>query len=326
MEQRDSALLSDQTSSPLMLKTSSKKFKKALEIARKASASNANIFILGESGVGKEVLSRYIHHHSERCDKPFIAVNCHAFSETLLESELFGHEKGSFTGALERRIGRFEAAHNGTLFLDEIGDTSLDTQVKLLRTIENKKIERIGNNQAIAINFRLICATNRDIYKMVAKQIFRKDLFYRISTITVEIPPLRERKGDLPELINFFLQKVQNDLKKEIKVIEPKVMRFLLNYHYPGNVRELKNIVERLVVLSDNGVVRAEEIADIKSTGSLTQYGKNIKTLKQFRSETEATYIQEVLNLCNYNRTETAKKLDISRRQLFNKLIEYGLK
>jgi len=239
---------------------------------------------------------------------------------------LFGHEKGAFTGALERRIGRFEAAQDGTLFLDEIGDTSFDTQIKLLRTIENKKIERIGSNQSIDVNFRLICATNRDIYQMVAEGTFREDLFYRISTITVEIPPLRERKEDLPELINFFFKKTQNELKKDIEVIESGVMRFLLNYHYPGNVRELKNIVERLVVLSDNGVVRAEDIPDIKSTRNLTQSGQRIKTLKEFRRETESEYIQEILKICNYSMTETAKKLGISRRQLFNKLTEYDLR
>ncbi len=207
LEHRNSALLTDQINPKFMLHTLSEKFQKALDIARKASASNANILILGESGVGKEVFSRYIHQHSDRSEEPFVAVNCHAFSQTLLESELFGHEKGAFTGALERRIGRFEAAHDGTLFLDEIGDTSFDTQVKLLRTIENRKIERIGSNQSIDVNFRLICATNRDVYQMVKENIFREDLFYRISTITVEIPPLRERKEDLPELVGFSLKR-----------------------------------------------------------------------------------------------------------------------
>lgn len=326
LEHKSSLLLTDQASSQFMLNTSNEGFQKALEIARKASASNVNILILGESGVGKEVFARYMHSHSDRKTEPFIAVNCHAFSETLLESELFGHEKGAFTGALDRRIGRFEAAKDGTLFLDEIGDTSFDTQIKLLRTIENRKIERIGSNQLIDVNFRLICATNRDIYQMIAEGAFREDLFYRISTITVEIPPLRERREDLPELINFFFKKTQNELKKDIETVETGVMRFLLNYHYPGNVRELKNIVERLVVLSDNGVVRAEDIPDIKNVGNLTEYGHRIKTLKEFRRETESEYIQEILKLSNYSMTETANKLGISRRQLFNKLTEYGLR
>ncbi|MCG8540545.1 MAG: sigma-54 dependent transcriptional regulator [Clostridia bacterium] len=320
------ALLTEQRNPKFMLNTSNEKFKKTLEVARKASVSNANILILGESGVGKEVFSRYIHYHSKRRDKPFIAVNCHAFSETLLESELFGHEKGAFTGALERRIGRFEAAHDGTLFLDEIGDTSFDTQIKLLRTIEDKKIERIGSNQSIDINFRLICATNQDIYQMVADNNFREDLFYRISTITIKIPPLRERKEDLPELIDFFFKKIQNELKKDIELIEPEVMRFLLNYHYPGNIRELKNIVERLVVLSDKGTVRTEDISDIKSVKNLTSKGDRIKGLKEFRRQVESEYIQDILQVCNYNMTETSKVLGISRRQLFNKLNEYGLR
>lgn len=326
LQNKNSALLKDQADLQFMLDTSNERFKKILDIARKAAASNVNILILGESGVGKEVFARYIHRCSDRNTEPFVPVNCHAFSETLLESELFGHEKGAFTGAHERRIGRFEASHEGTLFLDEIGDTSLDTQVKLLRTIENKKIERIGSNKSIDVNFRLICATNRDIYKMVTDESFREDLFYRISTIVVEIPSLRDRREDLPQLINFFFKKAQDDLKKDIMTIESDVMRFLLNYHYPGNVRELKNIVERLVVLSDNGVVKAEDIPDMRGTLNSSQYSEVIKTLKEFRSEAESGYIQEVLKVCNYNMTETAKKLGISRRQLFNKLTEYDLR
>ena len=326
LQNKNSVLLTDQANLQFMLDTSNERFKKTLDIARKAAASSVNILILGESGVGKEVFARYIHRCSERDKEPFVAVNCHAFSETLLESELFGHEKGAFTGAHERRIGRFEAAHEGTLFLDEIGDTSLDTQVKLLRTIENKKIERIGSNKSIDVDFRLICATNRDIYKMVTDNSFREDLFYRISTIIVEIPPLRDRREDLPELINFFFKKTQDDLKKNIVKIEPDAMRFLLNYHYPGNVRELKNIVERLVVLSDRGVVRAEDMPDMRGTLTSGHDSEGIKTLKEFRSEVESGYIQEILKVCNYNMTETAKKLGISRRQLFNKLTEYGLR
>ncbi len=326
LQNKNSALLTDQESLQFMLDTSNERFKRTLDIAKKAAESNVNILILGESGAGKEVFARYIHKCSERNTDPFVAVNCHAFSEALLESELFGHEKGSFTGAHERRIGRFEAAHEGTLFLDEIGDTSLEIQVKLLRTIENKKIERIGSNKSIDVNFRLICATNRNIYRMVAENSFREDLFYRISTIVVEVPALRERREDLPELINFFFKKAQNDLKKDIIKIEPDVMRFLLNYHYPGNVRELKNIVERLVVLSDKGIVRTEDIADMRGRINFLQGNEDIKTLKEFRSEAESSYIQEILKICNYNMTETAKKLGISRRQLFNKLTEYGLR
>ncbi|QEK11625.1 sigma-54-dependent Fis family transcriptional regulator [Crassaminicella thermophila] len=323
---KNSTLIKDKSTFPFILETSSERFKKVLDIGRKVANSNANVLILGESGVGKEVFARYIHQNSDRNSEIFVAVNCHAFSETLLESELFGHEKGAFTGAHERRIGRFEAAHEGTLFLDEIGDTSLETQVKLLRTIENKKIERIGSNKLIDVDFRLICATNRDIYKMVADSLFREDLFYRISTITVEIPPLRERREDLPKLINFFFKKAEFEFKKEIRRVEADVMRFLLNYHYPGNVRELKNIVERLVILSDNGIVKVEDIPEKKGVLNFSLDSEKIKTLKEFRREAETEYIQSILTLCNYNMTETAKKLGISRRQLFNKLTEYGLR
>ncbi|KDR94983.1 DNA-binding transcriptional response regulator, NtrC family, contains REC, AAA-type ATPase, and a Fis-type DNA-binding domains [Peptoclostridium litorale DSM 5388] len=243
-----------------MLDTKSPKFKRAIEIAQKAAVSNVNILILGESGVGKEVFAKYIHSCSERKEGHFIAVNCHALSESLLESELFGHEKGAFTGAMEKKKGKFEAAHDGTLFLDEIGDATLSTQVKLLRTIENKRIERIGSNRSIDVNFRLVCATNKELEKAIREGEFREDLFYRISTITIEIPPLRERKEDIPKLIEFFFGKSKVEMKKDITEIEEGVMNFLILHDYPGNVRELKNIVERLVVLSEGGVVREADI------------------------------------------------------------------
>ncbi len=326
IKQKDLDLITGDTNGEFMLETANERFKNVLDIGRKAADSNVNILILGESGVGKEVFARYIHQNSNRNKYPFVAVNCHAFSETLLESELFGHEKGAFTGAYERRIGRFEAADEGTLFLDEIGDTSPEIQVKLLRTLENKKIERIGSNKIININFRLICATNRNIYEMVAKNCFREDLFYRISTITVEIPPLRDRREDLPKLIDFFFKKAELELKKDIKKIESDVMKFLLNYHYPGNVRELKNIIERLVVLSDQGIVRANYIQDSNGLINSRTSLEKVKPLKEFRKEVETDYIKKILILCNYNKNETAKKLGISRRQLFNKLNEYGLR
>ncbi|WDV47993.1 sigma-54 dependent transcriptional regulator [Clostridiaceae bacterium M8S5] len=324
--QQNKLALDDQIDYNFMLNTSSESFRKALNIVKKASESNINILILGESGVGKEVFAKYIHQCSNRRKHPFMAVNCHAFSESLLESELFGHEKGAFTGALERRIGRFEAANDGTLFLDEIGDTPYNTQVKLLRTLENKKIERIGSNQAIDVDFRLICATNQNLYNMINDGIFREDLFYRISNIIVEIPPLRDRKEDLPELIDFFFNKTKKDLKKNISKVETGVMKFLLNYNYPGNIRELSNIIERLVVLSDKGIVRYDDIPNIKYNSNETKSIDHIQTLKEFRNEKESAYIEKILSICNYNMTLTASKLGISRRQLFNKLTEYNLR
>jgi len=315
-----------------MMESKNAKLQEAIRIIESAADSNANILLLGESGVGKEVFANYIHKLSERNDNPFVAVNCHAFSESLLESELFGHEKGAFTGATDRRIGRFEAAHEGTLFLDEIGDTSLSTQAKLLRSLEAKRIERIGSNVSIDVDFRLVSATNRDLNTMVADQSFREDLFYRLSTITVTLPPLRERREDIPDLAAFFLKKAQLDMKKDILEVEDQVWNFLENYDYPGNIRELKNIIERFVVLARQGIISAKDIpSGYKDTSSPKPEisGQNIShtiPLREFRKDAETTYIQRVLEQNNYNMTQTSKVLGISRRQLFNKITEYDIK
>ena len=326
LENENEVLKSLRPSVDFMVNTKSRKLQKVLDIAEKAAKSNINILILGESGVGKEVMADYIHDCSDRRDRCSIAVSCHALSENMLESELFGHEKGSFTGAIERRKGRFEAAHGGTLFLDEIGEISLNTQAKLLRVIETKKIERIGSNKAIDVDFRLICATNRDLHKAVEEGSFREDLFFRISSITIDIPPLRERKEDLPDLIRFFVKESEKDLKKKINHIEAGVMEYLLAYDYPGNIRELKNIIERLVVLSADGTIRTSGLPEPSQSGRLSQKPEIIKPLKDVRKEFEARYIEEVLDQCDQNISEAAKKLNVSRRQLFNKVTEYGLK
>lgn len=308
-----------------VLETKNEEFQKAIDIAEKAADSNVNVLILGESGVGKEVLARHVHNCSSRKGRHFMAVNCHAFADNLLESELFGHEKGAFTGAIEKRKGRFEAAHGGTLFLDEIGDIPLNTQAKLLRTIETKKIERIGSNHSIETDFRLISATNKNLNEEIIQGRFRDDLFYRISTITIEIPPLRERKEDLDILIEFFLEKSKVDLKKKILHIEKGVKEFLYSYNYPGNIRELKNIIERLVVLSENGVIRE---SDLPKNGQNHIYSdfNIIRPLRDVRKEIEQHYIAKALQKYQYNISETARKLQISRRQLTNKINEYGLK
>lgn len=340
LENDNEIFKNQQKNSKYMLNTNNKKFIKIINMAEKAANSNVNILILGDSGVGKEVFAKYIHSCSERKDRHFLAVNCHAFSDNLLESELFGHEKGAFTGAIEQRKGRFEAAHGGTLFLDEIGDISLSTQVKLLRTIETKKVERIGSNKTMDVDFRLISATNKDIQKSISNGEFREDLFYRISTIIIEIPPLRDRKEDLPNLIEFFLEKSKLELKKQIHTIEKKVMERLLSYDYPGNVRELKNIIERLVVLSENGIIkdidlskyRVDSERDTKSREEKIDNNKEveeiqrIRSLKDIRSEAEAKYIKKALEISGNNVTEAARKLSISRRQLFNKINEYKLR
>lgn len=309
----------------VMLETKSFLFKKTLDISKKSATSNVNIIILGESGVGKEVIARYIHGCSDRNKNYFMEINCHIFADNLIESELFGYEKGSFTGAVNKRIGRIEASNGGTLFLDEIGDIPLATQAKLLKVLENKKVYRIGNNEPIPVDFRLISATNKNLETEIEEGRFREDLYYRLSTIAIEIPPLRKRKEDLEMLIKFFIKKCEKDMKKQIKEIKKPVLEFLMKYDYPGNVRELKNIIERLVVLSENGVIKKEYLPNkiINEKDLTIEEGKS---LKDVRKDIEIRYIESMLIKHAYNMSKTAEALGISRRQLFNKITEYGLR
>ncbi len=312
-----------------MTHTKSRLFQDVMSVASKAARSDVNILILGESGAGKEFIAQFIHKESNRSKNGFYATNCHTFSDGLLESELFGHEKGSFTGALATRIGRFEAAQSGTLFLDEIGDVPLSTQAKLLRAIETKKINRIGSNDEIKVDFRLISATNKDLAKEIREGNFREDLFYRLSTIIIQVPPLRNRKEDLPELIDHFVKKAQNTLGYEKIAIDKEVMDFLMQYNYPGNVRELKNMVDRMVVLSDNGHIKPDSINNLLYKGEaddLEGLFESNYTLRDIRREVETKYIENVLQKNQYNITKSAKDLDISTRHLFNKISEYGIK
>jgi DNA-binding NtrC family response regulator len=312
-----------------LIQTKSKLFREVMSMASKAAKSDVNILILGESGSGKEFIAQYIHKESNRSKSQFYATNCHTFSDSLLESELFGHEKGSFTGALNTRIGRFEAAQSGTLFLDEIGDVPLSTQAKLLRAIETKKINRIGSNDEIKVDFRLISATNKDLAKEIREGGFREDLFYRLSTIIIQVPPLRHRKEDLPDLIQYFLKKAQYALDFENIEIDKSIMDYLLQYSYPGNVRELKNIIDRLVVLSDNGQIREDSLINLVSINEHDEFGgifDSNYSLRDIRREVESKYIENVLKKNLYNITKSAKDLDISTRHLFNKILEYGIK
>lgn len=319
--ERNNYLLQAENPSQSNLIGKNKAFKKILDIAERAAKSNVNILLLGESGVGKEVFARYIHACSERSSRLFIPVNCHALPESMIESELFGHERGSFTGANQLRKGKFEAADGSTIFLDEIGDITKSFQVKLLRTLETKTIERIGSNNQMYVDFRLITATNCDIHKAVQDGDFREDLYYRISTITIEVPPLRERKDDIPEFISFFIREISEEQKKKITKIEDTVMDFLLDYQYPGNVRELRNIIERMVTLSEDGVITENLLPVRRDVSNQSTYD----SLKEARSAAEKKYIEQALKENADNITRTAEKLQISRRQLFNKLQEYGI-
>lgn len=319
----------DQQGSEFMMSTKNAQFRDMLAMTEKAAKSDVNILILGESGVGKEVIAQYIHVKSNRSHRQFLPTNCHTFSDSLLESELFGHEKGSFTGALTTRIGRFEAADEGTLFLDEIGDVPLSTQAKLLRAIETKKINRIGKNEEITVDFRLVSATNKDLDQAIKEGSFRMDLFYRLSTVILEVPPLRQRKEDLPDLISYFLKKSQKTLGLDEININANVMEILMNYHYPGNIRELKNIIERMVVLSDNGIIKAECLSNLEPKSGLEDWDLFLGgtySLRELRKEVESKYIAKLLKKNMQSISKTALDLDISTRQLFNKITEYGIK
>jgi transcriptional regulator with PAS, ATPase and Fis domain len=239
---------------------------------KKVSASNVTVLLLGESGTGKELAARAIHYNSPRRTKPFIAVNCAAIPENLIESELFGYEPGAFTGAVSRTIGLFEAANNGTIFLDEVGDLPLLTQSKLLRVLQDKEIRRIGSRESIKVNVRIIAATNKDLEKEILNKTFREDLYYRLKVVTIDLPPLRSRKEDIPELVNFFINKYNLEFGKRTKGIEENALNAIREYHWPGNIRQLQSAMERAVLMCETSRIGMK---DIKSELRLF-HGKDI--------------------------------------------------
>ena len=294
------------------------------EMVAEVAKTNANVLITGETGVGKEIVAQQIHQQSDRADKLFIPINCQNYPDTLIESELFGYEKGAFTGATAKRIGKIEAGSGGTIFLDEIGEMGLSTQIALLRVLETKQIERIGSNRLIDVDFRLVSATNRDLYQAVKKERFREDFLYRINTIEICVPPLRKRREDIPDMIDFFVQKYERETGKRITSIAPETERFLLEYEYRGNVREMRNIIERLVILSRDGVLRNEEMGNVRACRPGRQKGE-LPSYREAKQAFEREYIQEMLENCDFNISRTAEKMDLSRRQLFNKITEYEI-
>jgi len=302
-----------------------KAMQNVFELVDRVADSNANILITGESGVGKEIIALMIHEKSNRTNMPFIPINCQYYSQNLIESELFGHEKGSFTGATSKRIGRLEESNGGTIFLDEIGDMELGTQIKLLRVLETKKIERIGSNKILEVDFRLVSATNKNIHKAVGDGRFREDLLYRINTIEINIPPLRQRKEDLEDMIYFFINMFNMEMSKGIKDIDEETKSYLLNYNYPGNIRELKNIIERMVVLSNDGILR-RNITNEKNETKAIESKDAVVSYKEARKNFEINYLIHVLKSCNNNITHAADLMGMSRRQLFNKITEYQIK
>ena len=296
----------------------SSKMQRLIELIKVVGKSNATVLITGESGTGKELVARAIHSQSHRRTKPFVAVSCAALPESLLESELFGHEKGSFTGAYAQKKGKFEFANGGTLFLDEVGEMSANIQVHLLRVLEEKEFTRVGGNEPIRVDVRVISATNKDLRKAIEKQEFREDLYYRLNVVNIELPPLRERREDIPLLAEHFLNKFAMENQKEITGFSPEAMELMLGYDWPGNVRELENAIERAVILAKSSIIT---IADLPQENLSLAYSttprKNLKAV-------EKGHILNILRETGENYSEAARILGISRMTLYNKAKEYG--
>ena len=296
-----------------------------VNMAGRVAASRATVLIQGESGTGKELLARLIHNLSPRSEKPMIAVNCGAIPETLLEAELFGHEKGAFTGATGRRIGRFEEADGSTLFLDEVGEIPPPVQVKLLRFLQEREFQRLGGNQTIRADVRVISATNRDLEARIREGAFREDLFYRLNVVVMSIPPLRERKADIPLLTEHFLERYARENGKEIDGLSREAKDLLLKYDYPGNVRELENIIERAVVISRGPVISVEDLPfQERAPGNGTERSGSL--MKDSVEALEQRLIEDAMRQVNNNQSRAADLLGISERMLRYKLKKYGLK
>jgi two-component system response regulator AtoC len=297
-----------------------------LRTVQKIAPTDSTVLIMGETGVGKELVARAVHLASRRRDQPFVKVNCAALPETLLESELFGYEKGAFTGATTSKPGRFELAHPGTIFLDEIGDMPLHLQAKLLNVLQDKAFERVGGVKTIKVDVRIVAATNQDLQAAVHFGKFRSDLFYRLNVVPISISPLRKRKDDLIPLTNYFMKKFVAKHQKKTTQVSPEVMASFSNYDWPGNIRELENVLERMVILSDADTIGVDQLPP-EIRGALSQVSaptlrEKVDTLSQM---TEKQMIVEALNSTNQNRTKAAKLLGISRRTLQNKIKAYGL-
>ena len=300
--------------------TKSSKMQRVIELIKVVAKSNATVLITGESGTGKELVARAVHSNSPRMGRPFVAVSCGALPESLLESELFGHEKGSFTGAYAQKKGKFEFANRGTLFLDEVGEMSGNIQVHLLRVLEEKEFTRVGGNEPIKVDVRVISATNKDLKRAIANGEFREDLYYRLNVVTIELPPLRERKEDIPLLAQHFLNKFALENDKEVTGFSPEATKSLLDYDWPGNVRELENAVERGVILAKGSLVT---VADLPQESA--SLARSVPIGRALR-EVERNHILSVLNGTGGNYSEAARVLGITRMTLYNKAREYSLK
>lgn len=303
----------------------SEAMRRLIRTARQVAPTDIPVLILGDNGTGKELIARAIHNHSKRRKNRLVALNCAGLSENILEDELFGHVRGAFTGATTEREGRFEHADHGTLFMDEIGDMPQPMQAKLLRVLENGEVVRLGSNEPVNVNVRLISATNKPLDEMVAEKRFREDLYFRIKGVTIQIPPLRERRDDIPLLIHYFMQQAARRYEKEIDGIDPAAMQALMSYSWPGNVRELKNVVERMVVFSIRPQLTLEGIPnEIRpASGEVVGGMNNLVGISIGQAEKEL--IRNTLKLVKGNREQAAKILAIGERTLYRKIKEYGL-
>lgn len=311
------------------LLTNSPKMQELYRIIGKVASTNATVLITGESGTGKELIANTIHYNSSRSHGPFIKINCGALPESLLESELFGHEKGSFTGAAARKLGRFELANKGTIFLDEIGEVSPALQVKLLRVLQEREFERVGGTEPVKTDIRIIAATNRNLEEMVAKGTFREDLYYRLNVVFIHVPPLRERREDIHLLADYFLHKYAQENNKTMSMFDIETCSLLADYHWPGNVRELANVVERAVIMSTGCVIFPEDLPAALSRHQILAMEASSdyagQPLKEIIKQVERNVIKQALANNNGNKVKTAKDLGMSRRSLLYKIEEYEL-
>jgi two-component system response regulator HydG len=306
---------------------------KVIEQLKNLAPMETTVLIQGENGTGKELVAKALHQNSPRKTKPFVPVNISALPESIVESELFGHEPGAFTGASSRRIGRFELANGGTLFLDEVGEMPMETQIKLLRVLEDRKITRIGSNEEKPINIRLLAATNADLRKMMAEGRFREDLYYRISVVTIFLPPLRERRIDIPILIEHFLKEFSERYGRQVQGVSRGARQALMAYDWPGNIRQLRNTIERMLVLDMDGVLDVDDLPDDIAPLSAASAegvsgaasGHDALVGRPFK-EVEAYYLSKALELSGGNREEAARMLGIGERTLYRKIKEYGWK
>jgi len=300
---------------------------RVFDVLQQVSGSSATVLILGESGTGKELVARAIHTNSPRKDKPFVAVNCAALSQGLIESELFGHEKGAFTGAVSAKEGVIVYADGGTLFLDEVGDMPLETQAKLLRVLETREVQPVGGNATRKVDIRLVAATNQDLRSMAAEGTFREDLLFRLQVVTVELPPLRRRTGDIPMLVDHFLGELAQEHGRPVRGITPEARALLVRYDWPGNVRELRNAIENMVLLSRSDVLDVDDVPEHvkQAAGSPGRAPGHFELAGRTLSEVERALIEANLELAAGNRQKAAKLSGVGERTLYRKLKEYGI-